>query len=226
MTGRFSIVALLFAALLLGAAAACETGFASRPPGDDDAFDDDDLGNDDDSSADDDDTTPPGDDDDSSPSGNFEGDEPGECSDGADNDQDGLFDCDDPDCFGSPDCGGDDDTVPGDDDDTTPAGTGAPEITGVTYQWIPVDLTFEFSIDIIDLDCDLTPVILYWSYNGQAPSPLAPTGNTNPNCSSTYFFGLQIVNASPGQSYSVTFSVEDSAGNRSAEYTLIAEVPP
>ncbi len=33
-----------------------------------------------------------------------EGLEAGECSDGADNDADGLFDCDDDDCSGSPDC--------------------------------------------------------------------------------------------------------------------------
>ena len=34
----------------------------------------------------------------------YEGDEPGECSDGADNDKDGLFDCDDDQCAGSPVC--------------------------------------------------------------------------------------------------------------------------
>jgi hypothetical protein len=34
----------------------------------------------------------------------FEGDEAGECSDDADNDQDGLFDCDDEDCEGSDEC--------------------------------------------------------------------------------------------------------------------------
>ena len=34
----------------------------------------------------------------------YEGDDPGECSDGADNDQDGQFDCDDAACKGSPDC--------------------------------------------------------------------------------------------------------------------------
>ena len=34
----------------------------------------------------------------------FEGDSAGECSDGADNDQNGLFDCDDPNCSNSPDC--------------------------------------------------------------------------------------------------------------------------
>jgi hypothetical protein len=35
-----------------------------------------------------------------------EGDDPGECSDGADNDLDGYFDCDDNGCWGSPDCEG------------------------------------------------------------------------------------------------------------------------
>ena len=35
-----------------------------------------------------------------------EGDDAGECSDAADNDRDGLFDCDDSDCTGSPDCEG------------------------------------------------------------------------------------------------------------------------
>jgi hypothetical protein len=34
----------------------------------------------------------------------IEGDEPGECTDKADNDADGKFDCDDSDCKGSPDC--------------------------------------------------------------------------------------------------------------------------
>jgi hypothetical protein len=44
------------------------------------------------------------------PADSYEGDEPGECSDGADNDRDGLFDCDDPGCQGGPDCEGDTDT--------------------------------------------------------------------------------------------------------------------
>jgi lysophospholipase L1-like esterase len=35
----------------------------------------------------------------------YEGDEPGECTDSADNDRDGLFDCNDPGCAGSPSCG-------------------------------------------------------------------------------------------------------------------------
>ena len=34
----------------------------------------------------------------------IEGDVAGECSDGADNDRDGDYDCDDSDCESSPDC--------------------------------------------------------------------------------------------------------------------------
>ena len=121
---------------------ACGTGFndgINDPTGDDDdvfgpvddddstaADDDDSTGDDDDSTGDDDDA---GDDDDTVD--DFEGDEPGECDDGADNDQDGLFDCDDPNCFGAPVCqdgdddddddstGDDDDSTAGDDDDST-----------------------------------------------------------------------------------------------------------
>jgi len=46
----------------------------------------------------------------------YEGDDPGECSDLADNDVDGDFDCDDSDCAGAPVCAGDDE--PWGDDDT------------------------------------------------------------------------------------------------------------
>jgi hypothetical protein len=61
--------------------------------------------------------------DDDTGGGDYEGDEPGECDDGADNDQDGWYDCDDQDCANSPDCqGGDDDAADddasADDDDT------------------------------------------------------------------------------------------------------------
>lgn len=51
----------------------------------------------------------------------IEGAVPGECTDGADNDQDGYFDCEDNDCWGSPDCdedGGDADTDADADGDT------------------------------------------------------------------------------------------------------------
>ena len=47
-----------------------------------------------------------------------EGQNPGECEDGADNDEDGLFDCADPDCIPAPACAGDDDDTIADDDDT------------------------------------------------------------------------------------------------------------
>jgi len=46
-----------------------------------------------------------------------EGDEPGQCSDGEDNDGDGTVDCQDADCAGDLDCAGDDDDDTGDDDD-------------------------------------------------------------------------------------------------------------
>jgi hypothetical protein len=92
---------------------------ATTPPGDDDdattpPADDDDATT---PTADDDDdaTTPVPDDDDATTAPPlYEGDEPGECSDGADNDQDGLFDCDDDGCAGSPDCDG----ATSDDDDS------------------------------------------------------------------------------------------------------------
>ena len=53
------------------------------------------------------------------PADEVEGDDPGECSDGTDNDQDGVTDCDDDGCAADADCTGDDDDTTGDDDDTT-----------------------------------------------------------------------------------------------------------
>ena len=55
-----------------------------------------------------------------------EGDDPGECSDGADQDRDDLFDCDDPDCEGSEDC------QDGDDTGGSGSGSGGGEGTGGT----------------------------------------------------------------------------------------------
>jgi hypothetical protein len=238
MLSRMPLAVFLLLTLSLGLMGACSTGFETRDSrrGDDDsaADDDDDTvpSDDDDTVPSDDDDTVPSDDDDTAPSDDddtapdYEGDDPGECSDGADNDQDGLFDCDDPNCSGSPDCAGDDD------DASPPAG--APEITNVTYVWHP-NLTpsppldypyFEFSIDILDHpSCDLTPVILWWSYSGQSPAPLAAVGDPNPNCGTTYLFQLQLQNPAPGLSYSVVLSVEDASGNRSANYTVVAEIP-
>jgi hypothetical protein len=57
----------------------------------------------------------------------FEGDAAGECSDGADNDQDGWFDCNDQDCFNSPDCA---DGGGGGGSNTNNTGTGSGTGTG------------------------------------------------------------------------------------------------
>ena len=50
-----------------------------------------------------------------------EGDDPGECADGADNDEDGLYDCSDPDCQGHAPCLSDDDDATAADDDDSAA---------------------------------------------------------------------------------------------------------
>ena len=68
-----------------------------------------------------------------------EGDDPGECSDDADNDSDGLFDCDDPDCGGAASCSGDDDDTGDDDvtgdDDTTPGDDDSQQ--GIDFVFVP-----------------------------------------------------------------------------------------
>jgi hypothetical protein len=62
--------------------------------------------------------------------GRAEGDDPGECTDRADNDRDGSFDCDDPDCAASPDCGATDTaSVPADTSEDTPEDTGTGDDT-------------------------------------------------------------------------------------------------
>ena len=77
----------------------------------------------------------------------FEGDEPGECTDDADNDRDGLFDCDDPDCEASEACSGDDEDS---DADGGPQDTGGPDDTS-----IPVDDTGDNDTGIsLDVDGD------------------------------------------------------------------------
>ena len=53
--------------------------------------------------------------------GIVEGQNAGDCEDGADNDMDGLFDCSDDGCMGSPVC---ENSGIGDDDDTQGGGTG------------------------------------------------------------------------------------------------------
>ena len=57
----------------------------------------------------------------------YEGDDPGECSDGADNDKDGLFDCDDEQCSGSPACKEDGSSVENNTNDPEQNNTEDPE---------------------------------------------------------------------------------------------------
>ncbi len=63
----------------------------------------------------------------------YEGDESGECQDEVDNDRDGLYDCDDPDCHGSPYCDNDSGSIvdtSSADDTSTDSDTGLEIDTG------------------------------------------------------------------------------------------------
>lgn len=92
---------------------------------------------------------------------NIEGANPGECTDGADNDQDGYFDCGDNDCWGSPDCaeGGDADTdtdADGDADADTDSDSDADSPVGEKWQTLNVSyrLEWEFTMPVTGLsDC-------------------------------------------------------------------------
>ncbi len=74
----------------------------------------------------------------------YEGDEAGECTDGADNDRDGYFDCEDNGCWNHPDCEGgetdtdtdtDSDTDTDTDTDTDPVGHLASMTVSYTVDW-------------------------------------------------------------------------------------------
>ena len=85
-----------------------------------------------------------------------EGSAPGECSDRADNDGDGLYDCGDPDCAGAPACLGDDDDSSGDDDDD---GSGDDDsVTNVEFDCTDgVDDDGDGLVDCADPDCAADP---------------------------------------------------------------------
>jgi hypothetical protein len=82
-----------------------------------------------------------------------EGDDPGECDDGADNDRDGFFDCADNDCMMSPVCDGDPDT-----DTDTDTDTGAstdPRLLEFSGVEIDYTLAFNFDFPVFGVsDCD------------------------------------------------------------------------
>ncbi|MBN2714675.1 MAG: endoglucanase A [Deltaproteobacteria bacterium] len=64
-------------------------------------------------------------------SDDYEGNAPGECSDDVDNDRDGLFDCNDPNCSGSAGCGeNSSDTTPGDSTETSATDSGSGTTAG------------------------------------------------------------------------------------------------
>lgn len=81
--------------------------------------------------------------------GPYEGDDPGECTDGADNDLDGFFDCNDNDCQLSPDCAGAG-AIPGGgggtDDDGTP--TDDVEEPGNAAAFTSATITYDLAIDL------------------------------------------------------------------------------
>lgn len=86
--------------------------------------------------------------------GEIEGDEALECSDGADNDQNGYFDCDDLGCANSPDCDGtntDDGNDTGNNNDTGNGDSGGPNCndgTGPFSHVNSVDLTMVLNLNI------------------------------------------------------------------------------
>ncbi len=170
-------------------------------------------GDDDDAAPDDDDTAP--DDDDTAPDDDdavdtFEGDEPGECEDGIDNDGDFLTDCADPTCNLDPACGG------GDDDDATAPPDGSPLITSVSGTWNASSAEFEFDIVAVDADCDVGQPILGWTFNSSPQSPV-PLGTDPMACTTNITFWVQV---SPGPTYQFTFTVTDAAGHTSAAWPI------
>ncbi|MEY3212917.1 MAG: hypothetical protein RIT28_3398 [Pseudomonadota bacterium] len=99
----------------------------------------------------------------------IEGDEAGECNDGIDNDQNGLFDCDEDACVGSPLCEEIDDTSDdtGEGDDTGGGGGGGDEVT----------------LSDATADCDNQGYFFEVNQTGQGSAPelyIYETGSSNP----------------------------------------------
>ncbi len=120
----------------------------------------------------------------------YEGDEPGECGDGIDNDRDGIFDCTDPGCSSAPECsttdtgettdtdglpptdsdadgdvdvdGGDGESSCDDEEASTEAGEGEMEIRG----W----LTISGDVDLSSASCKITT----WPWSGISPTTGVP----------------------------------------------------
>tara|TARA_B100000676_G_scaffold311240_2_gene380386 strand:- start:15441 stop:16931 length:1491 start_codon:yes stop_codon:yes gene_type:complete len=106
----------------------------------------------------------------------FEGDEPGECSDGADNDQDGLFDCNDPNCAGAAFC-----SEPVIDDESVNQN----ETNNDDIPLGPIELTNEMIDNGILDNNDCAVVIITTDWDG--PSSLLMAQLTNFNNSNSNF---------------------------------------
>ena len=87
----------------------------------------------------------------------IEGDDPGECSNGADDDANGFFDCDDQGCFNAPDCAGEPGTNPGTGTGTstgTTTTTGTPgSLADLTAASVNLRIFFDSSLNGLGV-CD------------------------------------------------------------------------
>lgn len=148
----------------------------------------------------------------------YEGDDPGECSDQADNDRDGAFDCDDEDCAGSPeceeDCAGEDcgndtgeESDTGDENDTGSTESACVPGNGSTEN------AFDWSASFIG-DNDLSPPptfdLLGWSiatcdFDGDGFDDVISTGPY-----ANGYLGKVIVNYGPGDAWTVDTPTSES----------------
>ena len=99
-----------------------------------------------------------------------EGDDPGECEDGADNDFDGAYDCDDSDCAGAPACADDDDAADDDDDDAVGDDDDSAAFDGLIEGTIELD-------GAIVLDSSPPHGVGIGLFLDEDFSPLGPTGD-------------------------------------------------
>ena len=151
-----------------------------------------------------------------------EGSEPGECDDGADNDQDSYYDCNDSDCYGAPVCQGDDDDAADDDDatdDDDAVGGEIPVITNVSHVYNAGPSNFVFTITAHDPDGNFGIPLLLWSVDQAAQAPVT-VGNVP--LLSDVEFDVQLDGAEPGRTYQVLFAIRDTDLNQSEGYSVSA----
>ncbi len=107
------------------------------------------------------------------PSGAREGDDGGECDDGADNDGDRAFDCDDSGCFGAPACEGDDDSAAGDDDSAATNLPPSAPVVSLSPLYPPDAEPIHCLVDEPGIDPEGATVFHRWTWTvNEKPSPL------------------------------------------------------